>query len=256
MGYDMKYVRKPDGEVERVTAASAAFDAACAARGELPPEEKGTINMDRARASDDIDSDDNYDGRSDRYRAAQEVVHAAYKAVRDADTSYFRLNIFGMSEYARLMEAFGMIDESGGDYPKWPDAGDYGMENDEWERVEYPEYFEDSPPLSDPMRSAAERYLADRKAVQSWHEEGTPAVIPGHKFSTNDGWICTPDECTASVAAWTEACREAGAGDIDLGRKVLTEAMDEHSMSGAYWMKWITYIERAAEYGGFEVHKT
>ena len=236
----MRYVRKPDGEMERVEAARLAFDAACTERGKLPREEQGTFN---------------YDGRSERWQAAQDVVHAAYLARQDAETSYFRLNIFGMNDYASLMDTFGMLSGDHSDHPEWPDAEKppYSLENDEWEQVEYPHYFEDQPPLEPGIRARAEAYVAANRAVRAWHGSESP-VIPGHKFSSNDGWICTPEECLASVEAWKAACRESGAGDEELGRKVLIDAMDEHKMGGEYWLRWVAYIERAAEFGGFEVH--
>jgi hypothetical protein len=258
MGYDFRFVRRPDGECERVEAAREVFNEACKVRDAMPQEEKGTFNIERAKRHQgerDFDDEANFDGRSDQYRAAQATVHEAYEAMCKAEASYFRLNIWGMSEYCRLMDAFAMITDRGSAHPMWPDMDAYGITDDDYEAVAYPEEAgEDAPPLDDKTRTAAERYIADRDAVLTWHEEGSSPVIPGHKFSSNDGWVCTPDECRATVAAWRAACADAGAGDEELGRKVITEAMDEEKMGGSYWLEWVAYIELAAEHGGFEVH--
>jgi hypothetical protein len=77
--------------------------------------------------------------------------------------------------------------------------------------------------------------------------------IPVHKLCSNDGWLVTPGECRKAVAMWHEACKEAGAGDEQLGLKVLTEALDEFNVGSDYWLKWIAWIERAAGHGGFVV---
>jgi hypothetical protein len=258
MGYDFRFVRRPDGERERVEAAREVFNAACKMRDDLPKEEQGTFNFERAKehAEDrSFDDDANYDGRSLRWQAAQAKVHEAYEAMNDAEVSYFRLNIWGMGEYCRLMDAFGMATDHGAAHPPWPEMDAYGIDDAAYEAVAYPEdAAEDAPPLDDLTRAAAERFVAAQNAVLIWHEEGSPPVIPGHKFSSNDGWIVTPDECTAAISAWKGECAEAGAGDEELGRKVLIDAMDENKMGGDYWLKWVAYIELAAQYGGFEVH--
>jgi hypothetical protein len=254
----MSYLRKPEGEAERVTVASAAFEAAVAVRNALPKDEAGALNFERAKsAGKSFDDDSNFDGRSERYQAAQDAVHAAYGAMRDAEGSYFRLNIFGMGEYARLMETFGMVFEAG-PYPEWPHPGPYGTTDEIVEQVRYPEYSEGKPPLSDEDAANARRYIAAHESVLAWHPEESlldeDSAIPAHKFSTNDGWIVTPAECRAAVKMWREACELAGAGEEEIGRKVLTGAMDENGMGGDYWMKWVAWIEGAIEHDGFCVN--
>ncbi|GDY49379.1 hypothetical protein SVIO_000020 [Streptomyces violaceusniger] len=89
MGYDMHMVRTPDGEEERFGAARREFDEAVAARDALylPPGDP-------------------------EYKAAQEKVSAAYDAMYEAHTSYFRLSIWSMRECRAIMHHFGMLLET------------------------------------------------------------------------------------------------------------------------------------------------
>ena len=89
MGYDMRFRKADPDEAAAVAEAQKIFRAACDARDALPDSERGRFNMERAKASGDFDSEDNYDGQSPRYRAAADQVHAAYRAMNDAERSYF-----------------------------------------------------------------------------------------------------------------------------------------------------------------------
>jgi len=68
-----------------------------------------------------------------------------------------------------------------------------------------------------------------------------PKGIPGIKFTSNDGWLVTPDEIRAALAQLegsgnADVIREdAGEGDID------------------YWLAWIHYLQVAERHGGFRV---
>lgn len=268
MGYDMHFVRKPEGEKERVEAAHQAYKAASDALKALPKEDGGKVNMDRwslARAAGsgaDIEDPKFWDGRTEQYQELSDAADAAYKAWMDTEESYFRLNISGMSQYSSLMWRFGMEFDAGRE-PAWPKRETFGVTDEMYESftsdaiytVEGKWIYPGDPEwhdLTEDERERTERYVTARDAVLSWHGEGTG--IPGHKFGSNDGWIVTPEECRQAVEAWRETCREAGAGDEETGRKALLDALDEFSFSSAYWLKWVAWIERAAEHGGFEVH--
>lgn len=100
MGYDMFIEVVSDDEAAKVRAAEDAFHAAARSRDalNLPP------------------------GHSD-FVEAQEEVERTYKVLRDADSSYFRLNIWGMSRYCEVMDQLGMV-VSGYELPPFPHQPD------------------------------------------------------------------------------------------------------------------------------------
>lgn len=152
----------------------------------------------------------------DENGGSQEAVSEAYDAMYAADLSYFRLNIWGMGEYRTSMAKLGMAHNKG-DHPRFPDW------NPEWNEVEdyesLPEYqvYED---LCKKARSASVEYPG----------------IPIWKFCSNDGWIVTPIECMSALKIWeAEGCPNPDEGEPE------------------YWLRWIDYLRRASEHGGFEV---
>lgn len=144
----------------------------------------------------------------------------------DGPGVYFRLNIFGMARFCGYMAERGMIFDAG-EHPPFPD-GDYDLVD----RLRYPEYHEDEPPLTPEQERAAKELEAANDAVLSWHGPDVPG-IPAHKFGSNDGWIVTPAECEAAV--------RIGRGQ---------PAPDGHE---DYWGQWLDYMDRASRAGGFEV---
>ena len=144
MGYDMRWCKADPDEAATVAEARQIFDAACGQRDALPKSERGTLNWERAeREGIDFTSEDAYDGMSPRYRAAADQVHAAYAAMRDAERSYFRLNMFGMGRYCDLMARIGMTFDDPSERPDWPEPEDHGTTYDEVEQVENREDYPD-----------------------------------------------------------------------------------------------------------------
>src|SRR5688572_22798866 len=129
MGYDL-YAEHPasDTEKQAVEAAREKFNQAVKERDSLPKEEQGEFNFERVRA-EQLSFDDHaaFDGRTERYKAAQDAVTAASKAIGAADKSYFRLNNFGMGRYAEAMHALGMLQNipSPGPWPEKPEHLDW-----------------------------------------------------------------------------------------------------------------------------------
>lgn len=147
----------------------------------------------------------------------------------ETDDSYFRLGISGMSATRQEMHRQGML------------MTDY-------ERPQYPsgDWSED---------------------FKSWHPKNV-AGIAVHKFGSNDGWIVTPEEIRAALAIYEQKLVEPGhaggeetidRGGAELvGDKVL-EMLGVAAPSlisdvdPGVWGRWIEWLEKAAERGGFEV---
>jgi hypothetical protein len=207
MGYDM-YQRNPKNyDEEAHKAAEREFYAACDRRDKLP-----TGSTEEAEA--------------------QSAVTAAYDAMYETKTNYFRLNISGMHVCCQAMHRLGMLcnpEQSGG----WPEAP-----SDDW-----PERDE----TTDPAWVA---YFDQVDAHLSEHRGECPG-IPGHKFSTNDGWIVTPAECQAALAAYRSH-------DAETVQRVVRETLrlDERGVAveETWWPEWIDFLRRSAtEAEGFEV---
>jgi hypothetical protein len=248
MGYDMRLRRADADEAAAVAAAQTIFNATCAARDALPKSERGVPNLERAkREGIDPTSEDAYDGMSPRYRAAADQVHAAYAAMRDAERSYFRLNMFGMGRYCDLMSRIGMTFDDPSDRPDWPEPEDYGTTYDEIEQVENREDYPDVMFADEQLRRIA-AYRDARDRLLSWHGVEVPG-IPDHKFSSNDGWIVLPAECEAAVRIWRQFVSDEGDEEAAV---IIAGVLGDKGMD--YWLKWIAYLASAVNHGGFEVH--
>jgi hypothetical protein len=259
MGYDMRWRKRDEGEATAVQAAQDQFNAAVGQRDTLPASEKGMINWERAKASGDFDSQDNYDGRSPRYRAAQDKVHAAYQALREAERSYFRLNGSGMGWAYSVMEQFGMVFDDPSERPEWPKPEDYGTSYDDVDALESPEYYPGKQWDDEALRAAV-AYKQEQDKVLSWHGVEIPG-IPLHKFSSNDGWIVLPAEAEAAVRIWKQAYDEMGedaARDaVALAGDRIDSAQATPERADAYWslwLRWVAYLAGSVTRGGFEVH--
>ncbi|MEV6791280.1 hypothetical protein AB0M87_04595 [Streptomyces sp. NPDC051320] len=212
MGYDMRIEGPPTAEEEaKVREAQAAFDASVKERNSLP---------DRRPGDDD---------------AAQEKVDAAYEALHAADISYFRLNIWGMSDYLYYMHQLGMlaVDYDMPSFPQLPD----GITWDDMEAAEAPP----GDGSSLPVKAEAVAHLKAREAHVAWHPE--PAFgIAQHKFGSNDGWLVTPQEIKAALESYRTHSGDEVKVIVGTGEGRLE-----------YWLKWIAYLERAQHRGGFRV---
>ncbi|MEU4898581.1 hypothetical protein AB0B12_39360 [Streptomyces sp. NPDC044780] len=206
MGYDMHMVRRPDGEEERYGAARREFDEAVAARDalNLPPGDP-------------------------EYKAAQEKARAAYDAMYEAHTSYFRLSIWSMGECRAIMDHFGMLSLTTAP-PEEPSLEAYGISPDEYyaclETTEPPESIRR-------FREAVDAYL-------SWVPDPVNGVA-AHKLMSNSGWIVTAEEIRAALAAYE--------GSRGKDPAFLSQLVEEAS----WWPQWIEYLATAASHEGFRV---
>lgn len=248
MGYDMHWKQKDASEVAAVEAARKEFDAAVAERNELPKEEAGSFNAEKAKETGDWEAHEVYDGRTERFRQAQDRVHAAYEAMGQAEVSYFRLNIFGMSKWRQAMSTLGMAFEAG-EVPQYPEPERYGLSGDELDEFLYGD--EDNNPaavstLNALKRKGAEKWTAERDRVLAWHGPDTPG-IPLHKFGSNDGWLVLPAECQAALEVYQ--------GQLEkLGEEGLHAMLDALEINRGYWGQWVAYLNGAISHGGFEVN--
>ncbi|MGD6749142.1 hypothetical protein [Streptomyces sp. BH105] len=163
--------------------------------------------------------------------AAQKIVHERYEAMHDADTAYFRLNIWGMGRYTEIMEQLGMTvsDYSAPPFPHQP-------EGVTWDEIEAAQEAGDA--ANTPVRPEVLAYLKQQEAHVAWRPE--PAFgIALHKFGSNDGWLVTPEEIKAAL----ETYRTHGSGEVKV---IVGDDLD-------YLLKWIAYLERAQHRGGFRV---
>lgn len=157
------------------------------------------------------------------YEAAQAKVDAAYEAMDGSDPGYFRLNIWGMGRCYEYMAKRGMVYDaaSPGPWPAYPELGpDATDEEEEAAEAKYEE-------LSRPLKAA--------------HPDGGD-TIPGFKFGSNDGWIVTPAECAAALAA-NAGYTPPTYLDDDGTEKPVT-----------WWDEWLRFLQRGADNEGFTVH--
>ncbi|MFE9250901.1 hypothetical protein [Streptomyces sp. NPDC007088] len=262
MGYDM-YIHDPmtDEEEAAYRRAREAFDAAVSDRDGLPhalPEyqdAKRRLDTAKARMEKEgrsaelsrvvIEAGEEMRGlrlSHPGYKAAQQKVDAAYEAVQAADVSYFRLDIHGMGVYRTVMHQLGMLvtDYDAPDYPELPDGVT-------WEDVDAAKD-EPTPGAGDglPVKAAAAVYVKELDAHLAWHP-GPASGITVHKLGSNGGWLVTPAEIEAALAAY----RTHSAPQV---MTLLAAALGDEDDSHSYWIEWITYLERARVRGGFKVH--
>ena len=161
----------------------------------------------------------------------------------ERDEGYFRLNIWGMSRYREYMAERGMVFDAG-QHPDWPD-GDEGL-YELADRLRYPEYYTDKPPLTEDETRRAKEHEAANDAVLSWHGPETPG-IPIHKFGSNDGWIVLPVECQAALGIYMAKLEE-------VGQDAMANLIDNKAGNRGHWAQWLAYLNGAITHDGFEVH--
>ena len=253
--------RVKDAEETRlVEAARAAFNEAITARDALPREEQGAINRARWKASDDPFGDLSvYDGMTDRYREVMETVHRHYDEMRNAERSYFRLNVWGMSSVMNAMVVMKMAYAAIADdtwNAGWPDVKSYGTTHEAVNAVEepadYPELYAE---LTVAQARAANDYITARDERLAFHGGADQTGIPEHKFSSNDGWFVTPSECRDAVSIWRTAVDLDGEPRCqELVLQALGATEKNRDDWWMIWTRWIDYLDGAVSHGGFEVH--
>ena len=182
-------------------------------------------------------------------------------------SDYFRLNIFGMSRYADRMRALGMLKELRA-YEDWPprpkklkdevqdvldeavsaspvsdkldirDTLQGGLDSEYWIKTFGPGS-ENPVPFT---KKDIDLFVAYSEQVQE-HLSKHDASVPGIeeiKFSSNDGWWVTKEECASALAVWDGLSQE------ERDQTVVD--------MGDYWNAWIDYLRDGAAANGFTVH--
>jgi hypothetical protein len=247
MGYDMRFLTEPTGERERVQRAREIWDSIIAYRDALPREERGRHTEEEFRT-----------GRlgappanaTPRYKAAQCGVMAISDLIDAEEISYFRLNIWGMGRVRDVMLRLDMCYGSGSEM-SWPPWNRFANDEARQEQFEVArghfEHGEELPDgIPDEVLSAAREHVEQVRACRRHHPAGGD-TIPLHKFGSNDGWIVTPEECKAALAAYESTTEDRR-----------TEAFSAAGMTAEngwtdYWAQWIAYLRSAIDHDGFAV---
>lgn len=148
-------------------------------------------------------------------------------AARLQTPHYVWRNFFRISQFVNALVSYGMAFEA--PPPEWPSLPD---DSDYDDHVEWNDDLEREVALT----PEGQRYLDRMESARSTHSEcGTPG-IPTFKFSSNDGWHVTVDECQQALLAYQRA--------LELGIPQPEE----------FYGDFIPFLRHAAEQDGFEVH--
>lgn len=164
--------------------------------------------------------------------AAAAALRGAWEAYDRANRSCFRLNIWGMSRCCELMDRLGMLTSENA--PRFPSPSEYNL--DEW--PEDPADYEGEERAAAEAADNGRRFLAAVQAVTDYEPQPVRG-IPAVKFSTNDGWLVTPAQCEAALAAY-EAAPAAVRGAVEA--------------EATWWPRWIAFLSYAKDRGGFCVN--
>lgn len=136
------------------------------------------------------------------------------------DAGYFGLNNNGMMKYERLMHYFGMMHDSKSPVEEWP-SWDNSLPEDE----------------------ADKKYTLEMEKTTEPHGNEPFPTIPSHKFSSNDQWIVTKEECQEALKRY----EDHNASHVDMWVRYVGCSPVE------YWQKWIDFLRLAAKHEGFRV---
>ncbi|MFE9553133.1 hypothetical protein ACFYOD_06575 [Streptomyces sp. NPDC006703] len=145
----------------------------------------------------------------------------------EGDDNYFRFAYTAMPRTLDTMHNFGMLVEL--PIPEAPSLEAYGLSVEQLK----PDYRADT---ATAKRLAEYRAagLALLRAAPS-----RPAGITSYKLRYNEGFVVTPAEITAALAAY-EAHPHAAMTELPVGDQT--------------WSRWVSFLRRASERGGFRTH--
>lgn len=244
MGYDLYLVETPEGVEEATVAArKAAITANEVAKART--EEVLARKPDAIRPSPfPTDNDPEPDPE---LLAIEQERRAAWDALSEAQTDYFRLNIWGMGKCREVMDRYGMLAD------ERPIEAEFPLDSPE----PYEEHFDfEGEPITDEARA----YEATREQVL--RARSPEPGIGWWKLCSNDGWVVTPEECREALARAPECAKVHGpspselpgferavANLLGLPDHATTEPVEEI----AWWPEWLAFLRQAVQYGGFRV---
>lgn len=220
MGYDMYWETVP----ERIQiAASAARDRAIAANEHANARGREVI----ARKPDAIGPMPfglPQDKQPDpELVAIENERQKAWEQFFEAEQSYFRLNIWGMSACREIMAEHDMLAYEQPESATFENVSEFPGED----------HFDDQ---GEPLTGTGEAY---KRVVQRVREETSPQPgIPLWKLCSNDDWLVLPEEIHAALAKAPEA---------------VTVIEDNEEVTVEWWPHWLRFLRGAAENGGFRV---
>jgi len=142
----------------------------------------------------------------------------AYDLYQIGGDAYLGRNIWSMAKLRQTLDDCGALGRPVDDSElKWPEK-----------RPEPSSAHFDSD-TGEPITDIARAFVEMREIALTYHPEDRP---PPHKFSSNDGWIVTPGECRAMLAA------------------IYNQAPDDSER----WAEFIRFVETCAVTGGFRVY--
>jgi hypothetical protein len=145
----------------------------------------------------------------------------------DGDENYFRFAWTQMPRTLDAMSNFGMLTEL--PLPVFPDLSAFGLE---WKDLR--PGVEHDPGTLNRIAEFRSAFLAARDA-----SEREPNGIPRYKLDRNDGYLVTPAEITAALAAY-EAHPQVAIAELPIGDPT--------------WSRWIAFLRRAKTLGGLRTY--
>ncbi|MFH8492140.1 hypothetical protein [Streptomyces longisporoflavus] len=206
MGYDMYLVRTPPGEDAAYEAASRSFDAAV--------EHRDRLELPHGHPE---------------HQAAQTEVTRAYDAMESARTTHFCLTTWAMGDCRTLMDHFGMLVAA--QPPDRPLPRAHAITSGQALPA----------PAGDAAAVQAQQYRRALEARLSWAPPH-PGGIAAHKLGGDEGWIVTPGEIHAALAAYGTS------------RTTNPALLSEVVADADWWPAWIDYLHHAAGHGGFRTY--
>lgn len=252
MGYDMNWREVPDWARSIAEENQAKFAALAAERDALFPE--GITPFRKYNEEDQAISDARRKiVESDEYKAKQKAVEEAWPD----DPSYFRLNIWGMSTMRDIMDALGI--------GYWAPSPDFpSSDGIDWDDESSPEYLAWEEEANKARAQSPRPTVTNALGLASsevWEQPTFSRIsgekelfgLPLHKFTSNDGWIVTPDDIREALKIY----RSLKPADILSVVKHYTDQFSDGAKPEdvVEWLdRWMVWNEQAMLHGnGYEV---
>ncbi|MFI8459130.1 hypothetical protein [Kitasatospora sp. NPDC085464] len=172
------------------------------------------------------------------YKAAEAEANRTAAIMEGFPTPIFCFERGEMGLHAIASQLLGLCHDYGS-HPAWPEEPE-GLTDGEIAIATNPDQFPTRTPLPE-----AVAFAQAREQVRSWHgQDETHGGIARHKLdeSSDDFWLVTPSEITAGLAVYRAQ------DELDI-----TRVLEACRLSPQAWARWIDYLDRAKDHGGFRV---